>query len=230
MIPLITSKLARSCAIATPKAAVTRRSIASYVRLIAVEDLPHGKAYKGDVVNVRAGYARNFLIPKKMAVYATPQNFEKYEISDPNIESEEERQARFQRESSMSEKDERLLKESDLLKKYLRNKTLKIYRVVDPNSVDTLHPGIVTARNIREKLSKQLKIDLDPEEPVHILSEEPMDLSELDDKLQSMVDEFEGADSECQIKVRRLGTYLARIGLAGGYSIPLTFNVQQRVP
>jgi ribosomal protein L9 len=120
---MIPSTLARSCAIAAPKA-VTKRSVSSTVRLIALQDLPHGKAYKGDVVNVKPGFARNFLIPKKMAVYATPQNFEKYEIGDPNFETEEELKARFQRESSLSEKDEQFLKESDMLKKYLRTKTV----------------------------------------------------------------------------------------------------------
>jgi hypothetical protein len=108
---------------------------------------------------------------------------------------------------------------------------LKIYRVVDPNSVDALHPGIVTAGNIRDKLTKQLRIDLHPEEPVHIFSEVPMDLNGLDDdKLQSMAEEFETTDAECQLKIRRLGTYLARIGLGGGHSVPLKVVVQQRVP
>jgi hypothetical protein len=269
MISLIPSSLARSCAIAAPKV-VTKRSVTSTIRLIALQDLPHGKAYKGDVVNVKAGYARNFLIPKKLATYATPQNFEKYEIVDPNFESEEERKARLLLESSMSEKDERSLRESDLLKKYLRTKVvsgsysymvgscfiwcpfyrvvlvlstqpvilifglssqLKISRVVDPNSVDALHPGYVTAHNIREKLSNQLQIDLDPQEPVHIISEAPIEFGELDDdKIQSMVDEFEPEDGNCQIKIRRLGTYLANIGLEGGYSVPLKCVVQQRVP
>ena len=42
------------------------------VRLIALEDLPHGKGYEGDVVHVKAGYARNYLIPQGFAVLATP--------------------------------------------------------------------------------------------------------------------------------------------------------------
>ena len=97
------------------------------VRLIALEDLPHGKAYQGDVVRVKAGYARNYLIPKKKAVYATAQNFEKLSIVDPEVETEEQRIARLQRESSMTKKEAEFLKQSDLLKKYLRNKVVSWY-------------------------------------------------------------------------------------------------------
>jgi hypothetical protein len=104
------------------------------VRLIALEDLPHGKAYKGDVVSVKAGYARNFLVPKKKAVYATPLNFQKLGIVDPEFETEEERIARMERESSMDQKEEQLLKNSDLLKSYLRNKTVSAF-VVYPRNV-----------------------------------------------------------------------------------------------
>ena len=106
--------------------ATTTKRWGHSVRLIALEDLPHGKAYKGDVVTVKAGYARNFLVPKKKAVYATPLNFEKLGIVDPEFETEEERIARMERESSMDQKEEQLLKASDLLKTYLRNKTVSM--------------------------------------------------------------------------------------------------------
>lgn len=96
------------------------------VRLIALEDLPHGKGYKGDVLSVKAGYARNYLVPQKKAVYATPQNFELLGIVDPNFETEEQRLARLQRESSMDAKAEQYLKETDMLKKYLRTKTVSV--------------------------------------------------------------------------------------------------------
>ena len=95
------------------------------VRLIALEDLPHGKDYKGDVVSVKPGYARNYLVPNKKAVYATPQNFDKMGIIDPHLESEEQRIARLQRESSVDLKAEQYLKEADTLKKYLRNKVVR---------------------------------------------------------------------------------------------------------
>lgn len=97
------------------------------VRLIALEDLPHNKGYERDVVTVKAGYARNFLIPKKKAVYATSQNFEKLGLVDPDVETEEQRVARMQRESSMSEKEDLHLKQADMLRKYLRNKVVSSF-------------------------------------------------------------------------------------------------------
>lgn len=35
---------------------------------------------KGEVISVRPGYGRNWLIPQKLAVYATPENRELYEV------------------------------------------------------------------------------------------------------------------------------------------------------
>ena len=113
-------------------------------------------------------------------------------------------------------------------------------RSVDPNTVDTLHPGVVTSENLKDKLSKQLKIDLDDHEPIHIYFDtttpsgdstnvSPILFSELNEnKIQSMVDEFTTVGDKCQIKIRRLGDYLAKITLKGGYSVPLRFTVLQR--
>jgi len=108
---------------------------------------------------------------------------------------------------------------------------LKIWRVVDPNSSGVLHPGIVTALNIRQKLSKQLKIDLQTHETLHIHPLSTLSHSDLDNsKVQTMIDEFEPSKGKCEIKIQRLGDYLARITLEGGYAIPLRFVVQQRIP
>lgn len=47
------------------------------MRVILREDMPSlGEA--GEVVDVKAGYARNFLIPKKLAMEATPGNLKTY--------------------------------------------------------------------------------------------------------------------------------------------------------
>ncbi len=103
---------------------------------------------------------------------------------------------------------------------------------MDPNSVDALHPGEVTAKNLRQKLSKQLKIDMEEDEPIHICSDTPLVHSELNEnKIQTIVDEFEpGSGVECTMRIKRLGEYLAKISLKGGYSVPLKFVVLQRVP
>lgn len=43
------------------------------MEVILNQDMP-GLGYKGDVVTVKNGYGRNFLIPKKMAILATESN------------------------------------------------------------------------------------------------------------------------------------------------------------
>jgi hypothetical protein len=126
---------------------------------------------------------------------------------------------------------------------------LQLWRTVDPNSTDTLHPGFVTTNHIRQKLSKQLKIDLDESEPIHILRNEnakgvvdantnasttsaatttsnPLNFAELDDaKIQTMADELVPVPD---IQINRLGEYLAVIGLKGGYAVPLRVLVLKR--
>lgn len=96
------------------------------VRIILKEDLPHNKGYAGDVISVRAGYARNCLIPTKKAVYAVPANFQKLNISDPDENTQKERQVEFGSTGGGQERkeDNDDKKAADLLKKYLSNKTV----------------------------------------------------------------------------------------------------------
>jgi hypothetical protein len=93
------------------------------VRVILTEDSPSGKNYKGEVIHVKAGFARNHLIPGKMALYATPENFQRLEMDDPDLETPEQKAARLAREA-LSDEGARDLKAADLLKHYLRNKTV----------------------------------------------------------------------------------------------------------
>lgn len=95
------------------------------VRVILQDDLPNGKAYSGDVLHVAAGYARNFLIPQRKALYATRQNFARLGMKDPEMETPEERQARLARERLEGEDED--LKAADLLKNYLRNKVVRLF-------------------------------------------------------------------------------------------------------
>ena len=107
-----------------------------------------------------------------------------------------------------------------------------------------MHPGVVTAQNLKDKISKQLKIDLDDSEHVHIFrssgdadssadesitTASTLNFAELDEvKIQTMADEFTVTENPCTVKINRLGEYLAVIGLKGGYSVPLRFLVRQR--
>jgi len=46
---------------------------------------------KGDVVKVKHGYARNYLVPRKFAIYATPQNLAKLDNLKKQFADEESR-------------------------------------------------------------------------------------------------------------------------------------------
>jgi large subunit ribosomal protein L9 len=96
------------------------------VRIILKEDLPDGRGYSGDVMTVKAGYARNYLVPKKMALYATPENFARLGVADPEAETMEEKRARLAAEAAVEEDEEAAadLRAADLLKHYLRNKVV----------------------------------------------------------------------------------------------------------
>ncbi len=134
--------------------------------------------YAGEVHDVAAGYARNYLVPEKYAVYATPRNFERCGLVDT---AEEDAAAAAAMLSSLADDDDEGnedLRAADLLRRYLRNKSVRIARNVDPNMPVMCHPGHVEARNLREKLSRQLKIDLEDHERIHIRDEPVVGLDE----------------------------------------------------
>jgi len=90
------------------------------VRIILTQDLPNGKTYCGEVITVKPGFARNHLIPGKMALYASPENFERLGMGDPDLETEAKQVEKLAREETSDAQDE--LKAADSLKQYLRNK------------------------------------------------------------------------------------------------------------
>lgn len=85
---------------------------------------------------------------------------------------------------------------------------------------------MVDAKAVREKLSKHLKIDLEKHEKIHIQDEllEPDELTE--EKLQERVDAMD-VEKPCDVQIRRLGTFVARITLAGGHAVPLRVQVKK---
>ena len=91
---------------------------------------------RGDVVKVAAGYARNFLLPKKMAVAATESNKKIVE---------QERQAHLRKEA-------KLKTEAEDLSKLLGGVTVTISQKAGEN--DQLF-GSVTAKDVAEALEKQ---------------------------------------------------------------------------
>lgn len=61
------------------------------MRIILLEKV-EGLGERGDIVEVKDGYARNFLIPKKLALAATPSNLKVYETEKRMRELKEARE------------------------------------------------------------------------------------------------------------------------------------------
>ena len=121
--------------------------------LILTQDVPHlGKA--GELVSVRAGYGRNYLLPQRMAISATRRN-------------------KAQRDHQQAQIAKRVAKEvaqTASVAERLNGMTLQFERLVGAD--DKLF-GSVTSRDIAEQLSRTgIEIDtrkLMLEEPVRSL-------------------------------------------------------------
>ncbi len=104
---------------------------------------------------------------------------------------------------------------------------MKIWRRVDPEKPDAVHPGLVNAKNVRDKLSKQLLIDLNRKEKVH-LRLEPLPDDIQYEELDELLEELGDVDTPCEVAIRSLGDYVARISLKGPHYVPLKFTVLKK--
>ena len=197
------------------------------VRVIVTRDLPEGQmrgVYAGEVHDVAAGYARNYLVPEKYAVYATPRNFERCGL----VDTAKEDAAAAAMLSSLVDDDEgnEDLRAADLLRRYLRNKSVRIVRNVDPNMPVMCHPGHVEARNLREKLSRQLKIDLEDHERILIRNEPVVGLEEKGEaELMQLLEEMEGGVGGGKVVPAKKGGEGATVEGGGGADVAVAEGV-----
>lgn len=111
------------------------------VRIILREDVASlGKV--GDVVTVAPGYARNFLLPRGLAVEATPGNLKQLELKRQVLER----------------KEEELKKEAEAQARVLEGQTVKIPAKVGR---DGRLYGSITSKDIAAAIAEQKKIVVD---------------------------------------------------------------------
>ncbi|TYZ63037.1 hypothetical protein PybrP1_004031 [[Pythium] brassicae (nom. inval.)] len=105
--------------------------------MVLKQDVPN-LGFRGEEVSVKAGYARNFLYPEKLAVYATPANLEKFKVDKESVDEVE-----AERERAHKQVIARITSVELVLKRHTaaRGET-------------TLHSS-VTAQNISDMLEKQ---------------------------------------------------------------------------
>ncbi|MEN3202442.1 MAG: 50S ribosomal protein L9 [Atribacterota bacterium] len=126
------------------------------MRVILLKDVESlGK--EGDVVEVRRGYARNYLFPRKLAVEANPANLSQLE-------------AIRRRKVKMEEKE---LAEAETLKKRLDGLVLEFFKKA--GETGKLY-GSLTSKEIADRISQELQREFDKkyidlEEPIKDLGE-----------------------------------------------------------
>lgn len=107
------------------------------VNMVLKEDVPK-LGIRGDEVFVKAGYARNFLYPEKLAVYATNSNREKYKVDKESVD-----------EAVLEKKNE-----VETITHILSNIDLVFKRHTSSKADVKLHSE-VNAQNISDMLEKQ---------------------------------------------------------------------------
>ena len=112
-----------------------------------------GKGKKGEFVNVSDGYARNFLLPKKLAVTATPENL--------TVMKREEKARMQKTEADKAKANEIAGKLNDVLVKITAKGGEGGSRIF----------GSITSKEISEELSKQHGIEIEKNK---IVQDEPI--------------------------------------------------------
>jgi len=111
------------------------------MKVILLKDVK-GLGKEGELVNAKDGYARNFLIPRKLAVEATDANLKKWE------------EDMAKKKKKQQEEYEKALK----LKEKIENVSIEIKSKAGEGGKLF---GSITSKDIVEALKKQHKIDVD---------------------------------------------------------------------
>lgn len=111
------------------------------MKVILLEDVK-GLGKKGDLVNSKTGYARNFLFPKELAIEATPANMKKWE------EEMKEKETKMQKEKEQALELKTKLERTTVELKGKGGEGGRLF-------------GSITSKDIAEALKKQYKISID---------------------------------------------------------------------
>ncbi|DAZ99641.1 TPA: hypothetical protein N0F65_001878 [Lagenidium giganteum] len=136
MLARATQQLAQ-CARQQNGAKILARSFGHRVSMVLKDDVKN-LGNRGDVVSVKAGYARNYLYPEKLAVYATEANVAKFKVDKESVD-----EAALEKERQLKQIIQRLTSVEVVFKRHTAAKTEL-----------TLHSS-VTAENISDMLEKQ---------------------------------------------------------------------------
>ncbi len=111
------------------------------MKLILLQDVK-GQGKKGELINVSDGYARNFLLPKKLAKEATPQAMAELRNAETSKRIQDEKERARAKETAEK----------------LEGSVVKLSR---SSGADDKMYGSVTSKEIAEALSEQHGIEID---------------------------------------------------------------------
>lgn len=111
------------------------------MKIILLKDVK-GLGKEGDLVDVKDGYARNYLFPKKLAIEATPANLNKWKKKKKEMEAKEKEE--YENALKLKEKIESI----DLKLKGKAGEGGKLF-------------GSITSKDISDALKEQHNIDID---------------------------------------------------------------------
>jgi large subunit ribosomal protein L9 len=125
------------------------------VKVLLIKEVPN-LGVPGDVVEVKDGYARNYLLPKKFAVFPTPHNIERFRKLREQYEMElADRRTRAQ---ALAEK----LRGAELIFGRKVHDGDKLYAAVRPHDV---------AKQIEEKFGVKVEPSKIVMDPIELLGE-----------------------------------------------------------
>ncbi len=111
------------------------------MKVILTQDVK-AQGKKGELIDVSEGYARNFLIPKKLAVEANSKNMTEYKNAEKSRQIQEEKELNLAKETAEK----------------LNGCVVKIQRSC---GADEKLYGSVGAKDIADALLQQFKIEID---------------------------------------------------------------------
>jgi large subunit ribosomal protein L9 len=148
------------------------------MKVILLEDVKKlGK--KGELIEVKQGYAQNFLIPRKLALIANDANLKTYETTKKQQKIKEA----HDREEALE--IAKKLETEKLIIKTKCGETGKLY-------------GSITSQNIADEISKKFKVELDKRK-----IELPHPIKELG-KYQVKAKLFHGVSAKLKVEIKGL--------------------------